>query len=125
MAADIRHGACAAEELDDRRTLEYLDITSGSVLLVCVAPAAKDLLPAGRQCVPPPLLPPRCDGRGAGSPRSGPGGGGRRVGGGGGGGGGSHGGGGIGQNHGLLPSDEDMELGPDVMLAGESDESDF
>lgn len=30
----------------------------GSVLLVCVAPVAKDLLPAGRQCVPPLLCPP-------------------------------------------------------------------
>lgn len=53
MAADIRQGSCAVEELDDRRTLEYLDIASGAVLLVCVAPAAKDTLPVGRRCVPP------------------------------------------------------------------------
>lgn len=54
LASDIRHGKCEVWELDDRRTLEYLKVTSGSVLLVCVVPTTKDILPACPPCVPPP-----------------------------------------------------------------------
>ncbi|CAM9919446.1 unnamed protein product [Ectocarpus fasciculatus] len=50
LASDFRDGCCDGEELDDNRTLEYLKVTSGSVLLVCVAPTVKDLAPTGSLC---------------------------------------------------------------------------
>ncbi|CAM9833423.1 unnamed protein product [Ectocarpus sp. 6 AP-2014] len=74
LASDFRDGCCDGEELDDHRTLEYLNVTSGSVLLVCVAPTVKDLAPAGSLCVSPPP--------GDEYPRRRPGGGGRGGGGG-------------------------------------------
>lgn len=51
LASDIRHGKCDVEELDCRRTLEYLDVNSGSVLLVCVVPTAKSLVTAPSPCM--------------------------------------------------------------------------
>ena len=54
LAADIRKGRSEVKELDDRQTLEYLRIPTGSVLIVCVVPAKSDIL---RTC--PPAVPPR------------------------------------------------------------------
>lgn len=60
LASDIRKGHCNIEELDDRRTLQYFGIASGTVLHVAVAPAMADLRrlrPSGPACIPPPRPP--------------------------------------------------------------------
>lgn len=60
LTSDIRKGHCNIEELDDRRTLEYFGITSGTVLHVAVAPAMSDLRRlrrSGPTCIPPPRPP--------------------------------------------------------------------